>query len=147
MDILDRTIINTLQEGFPICERPYAEVARQLGTSEQTLINRLQKLLDEGLLSRFGPMYHAERMGGALTLAAMRIPEKEFDAVSELVNSHPEVAHNYKRDHALNMWFVLATDSQERIDEVIAAIEMQTGHRVYNMPRQHEFYIGLRFRA
>ncbi len=147
MDILDRTIINTLQEGFPICERPYAEVARQLGTSEQTLINRLQKLLDEGLLSRFGPMYHAERMGGALTLAAMRIPEKEFDAVSELVNSHPEVAHNYKRDHALNMWFVLATDSQERIDEIIAAIEMQTGHRVYNMPRQHEFYIGLRFRA
>ncbi len=147
MDILDRTIINTLQEGFPICERPYAEVARQLGTSEQTLINRLQKLLDEGLLSRFGPMYHAERMGGALTLAAMRIPEKEFDTVSELVNSHPEVAHNYKRDHALNMWFVLATDSQERIDEVIAAIEMQTGHRVYNMPRQHEFYIGLRFRA
>ena len=147
MDMLDRTIINILQEGFPICERPYAEVARELGTTEQTLINRLQKLLEEGLLSRFGPMYHAERMGGALTLAAMRIPEKEFDAVSELVNSHPEVAHNYKRDHALNMWFVLATDSQERIDEVIAAIEAQTGHRVYNMPRQHEFYIGLRFRA
>lgn len=147
MDALDRTIINTLQEGFPICERPYEEVAKQLGTSEQTLIERLQRLLDTGLLSRFGPLFHAERMGGALTLAAMRIPEQEFDLVSELVNSHPEVAHNYARDHALNMWFVLATETPERIDEVIAAIEAQTGYRVYNMPKQREFYIGLRFEA
>ena len=147
MDALDRTIINTLQEGFPICERPYEEVAKQLGTSEQTLIERLQRLLDTGLLSRFGPLFHAERMGGALTLAAMRIPEQEFDLVSELVNSHPEVAHNYARDHALNMWFVLATETPERIDEVIAAIEAQTGYRVYNLPKQREFYIGLRFEA
>ena len=147
MDILDRAIVNTLQDGFPICERPYAEVAKQLGTSEQTLLDRLQHLLDEGLLSRFGPMYHAERMGGALTLAAMRVPEWELDVVSELVNSHPEVAHNYERDHTLNMWFVLATETPERIDEVIATIEAQTGYPVYNMPKQHEFYIGLRFKA
>lgn len=147
MDTLDRAIINTLQEGFPICERPYAEVARQLDTSERILLERLQQLLDRGLLSRFGPMYHAERLGGSLTLAAMQIPQQDFDAVSELVNSRPEVAHNYEREHALNMWFVLATETPERINEVITSIEKQTGYKVYNMPKQQEFFIGLRFKV
>lgn len=147
MDTLDRTIINTLQEGFPICEHPYAEVAKQLGTSEQILLERLQQMLDQGLLSRFGPLYHAERMGGGLTLAAMSIPEKDYERVCVQVNSHPEVAHNYARDHELNMWFVLGTETPERIEEVIADIESQTGYPVYNMPKQREFYIGLRFEA
>jgi hypothetical protein len=45
------------------------------------------------------------------------------------------------------MWFVLATESPERIDEVLAAIETETGFRVYNMPKQEEFFVGLRFEA
>lgn len=147
MDRLDRNIINTLQQGFPICEQPYAEVAARLGTSEEELLTRLQRLLDEGLLTRFGPMYHAEQMGGGLTLAAMRVPEWDFERVSEMVNRHPEVAHNYQRDHALNMWFVLATETPERIAHIIDIIERETRYPVFNMPKQREFYIGLRFVA
>ena len=144
MDELDRRIINDLQGGFPICETPYAEVAKRLGTTEDVLIKRLQTLLDEGTLSRFGPMYHAERLGGGLTLAAIAVPEQRFEAVAEMVNSHAEVAHNYARDHALNMWFVLATETPQRIDEVIAEIETETGLDVINMPKQEEYFIGLR---
>jgi DNA-binding Lrp family transcriptional regulator len=90
-------------------------------------------------------MFHAERLGGGLTLAAMAIAETEFERIAEIVNSFPEVAHNYKREHELNMWFVLATETPERIDEVIQEIENQTGHVVYNMPKQEEFFVGLRF--
>jgi len=147
LDSLDRAIINQLQGGFPICEQPYAAVAAQLGTSESELLKRLQRLLDEKVLSRFGPMYHAERLGGGLTLAAMSIPEERFDEVAEQVNARPEVAHNYARDHELNMWFVLATETPERIDEVITEIEERTGYPVYNMPKQREYFIGLRFEA
>ena len=78
MDDIDRHIINTLQHGFPICDAPYQQVALQLGLSEQELINRLQVLLDNGTLSRFGPLYHAERMGGALTLAAVKASVGSF---------------------------------------------------------------------
>lgn len=147
LDTLDRAIINELQGGFPICDSPYAVVAEQLGTSEAELISRLQRLLDEKVLSRFGPMYHAERLGGGLTLAAMAIPEEQFDAVAEQVNAFPEVAHNYAREHPLNMWFVLATETPERIAEVIAEIETVTGYQVINMPKEQEFFIGLRFEA
>ncbi len=147
LDTLDRAIINELQGGFPICEAPYAEVARQLGTNEAELISRLQRLLDEKILSRFGPMYHAERLGGGLTLAAMAIPDEQFEVVAEQVNAFPEVAHNYAREHELNMWFVLATETPQRIDEVIREIENTTGFAVINMPKEQEFFIGLRFEA
>ena len=145
MDDIDRRIINRLQGGFPVCERPYRVAAAELGIGEEELIRRLQKLLDDGLLSRFGPMYHAEKLGGGLSLCAMAVPEERFDRVAEQVNAFPEVAHNYARDHKLNMWFVLATETPERIDEVLAEIEAATGYKVYNMPKQEEFYVGLRF--
>ncbi|WP_303904831.1 Lrp/AsnC family transcriptional regulator [Thiohalomonas denitrificans] len=142
---LDRRIINELQRGFPVSETPYADVAGRLGTTEAGLLARLQRMLDDGTLTRFGPLYHAEKMGGGLTLAAMAIPAADFESVAESVNGFPEVAHNYARDHRLNMWFVLATESPERVGEVIAEIEQRTGYPVYNMPKQEEFFVGLHF--
>jgi len=145
LDALDRAIINGLQGGFPVSERPYAEAAARLGTIEAELIERLERLLEAGLLSRFGPMYHAERMGGGLTLAALHAGPEVYERVAEQVNAHPEVAHNYAREHHLNMWFVLATETPERIAEVIATIEAETGCRVFNLPKLEEFFVGLRF--
>ena len=145
MDAVDRAIVNDLQGGFPISERPYAEVAARLGLTEDDLMRRLDALLENGTLTRFGPMYHAERLGGALTLAAMKIPPQDFERVTQIVNAFPEVAHNYAREHEFNMWFVLATETPERIGEVIEAIERATGCRVYNLPKLEEFFVGLRF--
>ena len=145
MDAIDRAIINNLQKGFPICERPYNRAASELGISEKELIERLQAMLEDKRLSRFGPLYHAERMGGGLSLCAMAIPEQDFDRVTDQVNHFPEVAHNYAREHELNMWFVLATETPERIEEVLQEIEALTGYAVYNMPKQEEFYVGLHF--
>ncbi|MBT6093754.1 MAG: Lrp/AsnC family transcriptional regulator [Rhodospirillaceae bacterium] len=147
MDQLDRAIINEFQGGFPISARPYAEAAERVGIDEQGFIDRLQVLLDDGVLSRFGPMYHAEKLGGGLTLAALAVPEADFDKVAEAVNAFPEVAHNYAREHHLNMWFVLATETPERVGEVIGEIEEATGLPVFNMPKQEEYFVGLRFEA
>src|SRR4030067_2608811 len=103
MDNTDRHIINSLQGGFPLSERPYAEAAAKLGLTEDELIRRLDDLLEKGALSRFAPMYHAERLGGALTLAAMKIPPQDFERAAGTVNRFPEVAHNYGSTHDFNM--------------------------------------------
>lgn len=145
LDEIDRAILNNYQGGFPVCERPYQAVAERLGIAEEDLIQRLQSMLDKKQLSRFGPMYHAERLGGGLSLCAMRIPENDYDRVNDQVNAFPEVAHNYARDHAFNMWFVLATETPDRITTVLQEIEQTTGYRVYNMPKKQEFFIGLKF--
>ena len=144
MDELDRALINRLQDGFPICERPYAEVAARVGSDETTVIARIDSLLQRGLLSRFGPMYHAEQMGGALSLAAMQIPAEDFERVIEIVNRQPEVAHNYERNHRLNMWFVLATETPDMQQQTIARIERETGYPVYNMPKIREYFVELK---
>ncbi|MCB2099297.1 MAG: AsnC family transcriptional regulator [Rhodobacterales bacterium] len=147
LDALDRALINGLQGGFPLSDRPYAEVGERFGLSEDDVIARIGGLLDRGVLSRFGPMYHAERLGGGLALAAMKVPEGEFEAVNEAVNALDAVAHNYARDHAFNMWFVLATETPEGIDAAARDIEAATGYPVYLMPKIEEYFVGLRFEA
>jgi len=140
---LERDFINNYQGGFPLQERPFKTIAAQLSCTEDKLIETVNNLKNQKLLSRFGPLYDAARLGGGLTLAAIAVPEEQYQLVTEQVNRYPEVAHNYRRDHELNMWFVLATETPEEIIQVISSIEQTTGLTVYNFPKQQEFYIGL----
>lgn len=147
MDEIDRRIVNALQGGFPIVERPYAAASAGLGIAEQELIDRLARMLAGGVLSRFGPMFDVERLGGAFCLCAMQVPERRFEDVAATVNAMPEVAHNYAREHALNMWFVLAAERPELIADAIAAIEHATGLAIQAMPKEAEYCVGLRLAA
>lgn len=140
---LERRLINQYQGGFPLLEQPFKMVAANLGCSENTLLNTTKRLLETGLISRFGPLYDAVKLGGGLTLAAMSVPENQFERITAMVNDYHEVAHNYRREHTLNMWFVLATESPDDIDLTLNEIERVTRLKVYNFPKQHEFYIGL----
>jgi len=147
MDEFDSAIVNCLQSGFPLVERPFAVVAAELGFAEEDLIARVHKLLEEGVLTRFGPMYQVERMGGAFSLAAMRVPPEDFDRVAATVNALPEVAHNYQREHEYNMWFVLATERPEGIARAIDRIERETGLPVLNFPKLREYFVEFKLEA
>jgi len=147
MDAIDRRIVNTLQGGLPVAPRPYAMAAERIGIAEEELLARLEALLADGLLSRFGPLYDAERLGGAVTLAAMAVPEERFDDVAGIVNAFPEVAHNYARDHRLNMWFVVASDDPARIAEVLREITRATGLEVIDLPKLEEYFLELKLQA
>ena len=147
MDDLERAIVNPLQGGFPLCARPFAAAATELGTDEATLIETLRAMLAAGTLTRFGPLFDAERLGGAFTLCAMSVPASDLERVVAQVNAHPEVAHNYAREHRFNLWFVLATGARARIAEVIATIEAESGYRVLDLPREREYFIDLRLTA
>ena len=141
MDDIDRRIINSLQEEIPICKRPYFEAATRLGISEKELIRRLSKLIEDRVLTRIGPLYQIEKIGGAFTLAALHAPMDKFECIAMQVNDFPQVAHNYAREHDLNMWFVIATERPEEIDEVIAKISIKTGCKVFNFPKSREYFI------
>jgi siroheme decarboxylase len=144
---LDRRIINALQGDFPLVDEPYAALAASLGITEETLLARLRHLLEERVLTRFGPLFQVERMGGRFLLAAMAVPEARFEAVAEAVNALPEVAHNYRREHHLNMWFVLATETPAGIAQAIARIEAATELPVFAFPKEREFFVEMKLRA
>lgn len=146
-DDVDRRLINALQGGFPLAREPYREVARQLGLDEADVMRRIDALLEGGVLTRFGPMFQIERAGGAFVLAALRVPAERFDEVATIVNGFDEVAHNYRREHALNMWFVLATATPEGIPRAIAAIEAATSLEVFAFPKEREYFVGMRLQA
>jgi siroheme decarboxylase len=146
MDAIDRRIIEELQRGIEVRERPFAGLAAALSLDEEELLARVSRLLDAGVLTRFGPMYDAEAMGGAFTLAAMCVPEEDFERTAMLVNAHPQVAHNYRREHTLNLWFVLACERGEDLERVIGAIERETGNVVIDLPKLDEYYLGLQLR-
>ena len=148
LSILDKALINLLQKGLPVSERPFAEIAETLktmgiNTHELEIISHLNALQESKVLTRFGPMFDAACLGGAFTLAALSVPEEDFEQVTEQVNSFEQVAHNYRRDHTFNMWFVIGTESQAEIDQVIHAIEEKTKLTVLNTPKLEEFYVGL----
>lgn len=144
LDATDALLLHRLHGDFPLGERPYAEVAGQLGLSESEVITRLARLLENGVLTRFGPLFQIERAGGQFLLAAMQVPEARFEAVAAQVNALREVAHNYRREHRFNMWFVLACDSPEAARKACASIEALTGLAVFAFPKQREFFVELR---
>lgn len=143
MDDLDRRLINRLQHGLPLVPQPWQALANELNSQPQLLRQRVQALLDDGTLTRFGPMFDIERVGGAFTLAALAVPEERFDTVAEQLHAMPEVAHNYRRGHAWNMWFVLACATPDGISASIARIEQLTGLPVLNLPKEETYHVGL----
>lgn len=146
----DRAIVNAFQGGFPVVETPFEPAAaalceRGIAIRADDLHARIRALVEDDVLSRFGTLVDASAIGGQATLVAMAIPEKRFDAVAETVNDHREVAHNYERDHRLNMWFVLSVADPDRIEDVLVSIERKTGLDTYNLPKVREFELEALF--
>ncbi|ADJ14615.1 siroheme decarboxylase subunit beta [Halalkalicoccus jeotgali] len=151
LDRVDRALLNAFQGGFPVCERPFEHAARALSergveVGGEELLERVRRLDEADVLTRFGALVNAQEIGGTATLVAMHAPEERFEAVAEAVNGHREVAHNYEREHPhLNMWFVLSVADESRVEEVLAEIESETGEETYNLPKQREFRVEAKF--
>ena len=107
----------------------------------------IEGLFERGVITRFGPLFNIEKIGGVFSLCALKVPASRFDDVAMTVNSYPQVAHNYEREHEWNMWFVLATEFSERISEVVKSIESKTACKVYQFPKLEEFFVGLKLEA
>ena len=149
----DARLLERLHGGFPLVDRPFAQVARELHCSEDEVIERLARLLAHGVLTRFGPLFQIEHAGGCFVLAALSVPDERFDAVAHSVNAWPEVAHNYRRESglpeaghgaALNMWFVVAAESAAAAEAVLQHIEADTGLAVWRFPKEREFKVELK---
>jgi len=151
LSTLDRAVLNAFQGGFPVVERPFEPAAaalreRGVGVTAAELVERVRELDESGVLSRFGALVDAEAIGGTATLVAISAPEDRFEAVVEAVNARREVAHNYERDHPhLNVWFVVSVADPDRVGELLAEIEAETGRETYNMPKEREFRVEAKF--
>lgn len=144
LDDLSRRLIDRFQHGMPLCAEPYRAMAEALDCSEAEVLESLQQLEHAGGLSRIGPVFEHSR-AGASTLVALAVPVEQVEAVAALVNAHPEVNHNYLREHRYNLWFVLTGPDRAHLDHVLARIEAQTGLKPLDLPMRRAYRIDLGF--
>jgi siroheme decarboxylase len=144
LDETDRRIALYVQEGLPLTHAPFRDCAAALGLDESKVIERLRHLKETNVVTRIGPFFNAERMGGDFCLCAMEVPDDLWAETVAKVNAFAEVAHNYRRDHALNMWFVLAVEHAADVDAVARRIEAATGLAVFQFPKLREFFLEMK---
>jgi DNA-binding Lrp family transcriptional regulator len=145
LDRNDRLLLNRIQSDFPITPRPFLDLGRELGMTEDDVIARVRRLLEAGTINRLGPVLSPTAVGGERTLAAMSVPPERLEEVAALVNSFEAVSHNYEREHHYNLWFVLSAAAPGEVERVLAAIERETGIAVMNLPALEEYFLGVRF--
>ncbi|MBY6033169.1 AsnC family transcriptional regulator [Marinobacter daepoensis] len=144
LDAADRQLIDRYQRHLPVCERPYQEMARELGLTEDEVIARLSRLQENQVLSRVGPVFEHSRAGASL-LAAVAAPENQMDLVAARINRAPGVNHNYAREHAYNLWFVMTAPDEETLDERLDELEHQLQLPMLRLPMIEGYHIDLGF--
>ena len=137
-------LLNGWQRDFPLCSRPFATIGWSLGLREAEVIDYFRALRAAGFISRIGAVVQPNTVG-ASTLAALSAPRARLEEVAEIISRQPAVTHNYEREHALNLWFVVAAPSRAAVAETLARIERQTGLTVLNLPLVRAFHIDLGF--
>ncbi len=140
----DRRLLNDFQHEFPLTPAPYADMARELGVTEDEVIARLRELKQAGTISRVGAVVRPNTIGVS-TLAAMAVPPEELEPVAALVNGYAEVNHNYEREHRLNLWFVATAPDAARLQAVLDDIATRTGYEVLSFPLVEDYHIDLGF--
>ena len=143
-DDFERRLLNDFQRDFPLAQRPYAEIARRLGHSEDDVLEGFARLTVKRAISRIGAIVAPQRTGWS-TLAAMAVPEDRLDAVAELVSGFEAVNHNYEREHRFNLWFVVTGRDQAAVLQVLREIETATGLIVLDLPLVEAFRLDLGF--
>lgn len=144
LEPLDRRLIERFQHGMPLCAEPYRAMAEELGCSEQALLDSLRRLQARDALSRIGPVFEHSR-AGASTLVALAVPAERLEQVAARISQYPEVNHNYRREHAYNLWFVLTGPDRASLDRLLAEIETDTGLAPLDLPMEHSYRIDLGF--
>jgi siroheme decarboxylase len=146
LDELDKAILNEIQSHFPIASRPYAEVGRRVGASEDEVLARVRAMTEAGIIRRLGANFTSRKLGYTSTLCAARVPPDKLDRFVAVVNRYPGVTHNYLRRHRYNVWFTLIAESEERLNQILEEISRAAQiEEILSLPAQEVFKIKVDF--
>jgi DNA-binding Lrp family transcriptional regulator len=144
---LQKQLCNVLQDGLPICPKPYADLAEFLNNNEETILQEIRELKKAGVIRRICALINHHSLGMVSTLVAAHIPEENLQEVAEAVNSLENVSHNYLREHYYNLWFTLQVESPEQIEVTLSHLSGRFGVDFYSLPIERVFKLDVRFDA
>ena len=149
MDELDDRILQVLQDEFPLSERPYEILAEKLGICCDELWQRVERLLDSGVIRRIGASLDSRKFCYHSTLAAISVNADRVEQAAQIIGRYPEATHSYLRDDEFNIWFTVIAADNKRIEaileEICSALSLETS-QVLNLPAKQIFKLDARFR-
>jgi DNA-binding Lrp family transcriptional regulator len=145
MDAIDRTILNTIQEEFPLTEKPFEVIGRQAGISGEEALGRIRRLTEEGYIRRIGLVLERKKLGYAGLLCGAHVDAENIEAIAGEINKEPGVTHNYEREGELNLWFTVTMKTMGDIDKFITTLEKTFPIKVYRFPEKRTFKIKTYF--
>jgi DNA-binding Lrp family transcriptional regulator len=150
MDATDRKILDAIQQDFPLSERPYEVLAQKLGIGSDELLERVSKLIGQGVIRRIGVILDSGGLGFCSTLAAVRVRGKDVDKAAEVIGRFSEVTHSYLREDEFNIWFTITAGSEERISRILEKVRAELGllsSDILNLPAKRVFKLDARFKT
>lgn len=145
MDQLNQEMLNMIQTDFPLEERPFLEIANRLGISEEEVIERL-RLLKGDVVRQISAIFDTKSLGYKSSLVAAKVDADRIDEAAEIINQHPGVSHNYKRNHEYNLWFTIAIPPNSRLglEKTVEVLGQMAGvESIRPLPTLKLFKIGV----
>lgn len=143
----DKKLLNLLQGHLPVCSRPFARLAEELGSEEAVVLARLQALKQEGYLRRIGTFFDSNKLGYQGTLVALRVEPEKVPAVADVINGYPGATHNYEREGRYNLWFTLLTPDEQQEKRILSQVRTLPGVKdVLNLKAHKKYKINVQFR-
>lgn len=140
LDDADQQLIGLIQNGLPISDRPYAEIAEQLGFSEEEIIIRISNLLDKGLFKRFGVVVRHHELGYQdNAMIVWDIPDDQVHEVAHEIKSYPFITLCYRRSRQLPEWrynLYCMIHGKSRINVMQHLEKIVSTHNWHHYPRE-----------
>ena len=108
IDQRDRELLGALQGEIPLVSTPFAVIGQLIDMSEKEVIKRTERLKREGLLRQVCAQFDARSLGYRSCLVAAKVDPDRIDEAAAVVNAHPGVTQNYRRNNDFNLWFTIA---------------------------------------
>ncbi|MGD8582091.1 MAG: AsnC family transcriptional regulator [Gammaproteobacteria bacterium] len=129
----DRALIKVVQNGLPIVSRPYADIAERLSITEEDVIQRLQKLINNGAIKRYGVVVRHRELGyKANGMVVWDVPDDRVSQLGTCIGRFSCVTLSYRRPRRLpdwpyNLFTMVHGRSREEVEEKVTEIVNRCG--------------------
>ncbi|MEX2100657.1 MAG: Lrp/AsnC family transcriptional regulator [Acidimicrobiia bacterium] len=145
LEDLDRELLNAVQWNFPLDPRPYAVLGERLGLTEVEVRERVARVKELGVLRQLSAIFDTRALGYGSALVAAKIDPDRVDEAAAVISAHPGVSHNYKRNHAYNLWYTIAVPPGDSLEDHIDVLHRESGALVTRkLPTLQLYKIGVK---